>query len=141
MLEEEHEQPTAAFPCLCLIVRNRLQTATNSFGLLREYLYQPSFVPDSFVPEEDLHWIEGADPVFIPPPSPSPVHRNGLVEMLMNWKDSGASTKLDAEVNQLVNSVLLDPNFKLEDLQGFSVVRENQRSDAAEKKSPFFDSC
>ena len=58
----------------------------------------------------------------------------------MNWKDSGASTKSDAEVNRLVNDVLLDPNFKLEDLQGFNVARENQRSDAAEKKFPFFDS-
>ena len=60
--------------------------------------------------------------------------------MLMNWKDSGTCTKSDAEVNRLVNGVLLDPNFKLEDLQGFNVARENQQSDAAEKKSPFFDS-
>ena len=37
--------------CLRLIVRNRLWTATNSFGLLREYLYRPSFNPDSFVPK------------------------------------------------------------------------------------------
>ena len=58
----------------------------------------------------------------------------------MNWKDSGTSMKSDAEVNHLVNNVLLDPSFKLEDLQGFNVVRENQQSDAAEKKSPFFDS-
>ena len=57
--------------------------------------------------------------------------------MLMNWKDSGTSTKSDAEVNCLVNDVLLDPNFKLEDLQGFNVARENQQSDTAEKKSPF----
>ena len=48
--------------------------------------------------------------------------------------------KSDAEVNCLVNNVLLDPNFKLENLQGFNVARENQQSDAAEKKSPFFDS-
>ena len=53
--ELEDEQPTAALPCLRLIVRNRLQTATNSFGLLREYLYRLSFDPDSFVPEVDLH--------------------------------------------------------------------------------------
>ena len=58
----------------------------------------------------------------------------------MNWKDSGTSMKSDAEVNHLVNDVLLDPNFKLEDLQGFNVVRENQQSNAAEMKSPFFDS-
>jgi hypothetical protein len=78
--------------------------------------------------------------VSMPPPSPTPVHRNESVEMLMNWKDSGTSTKSDAEVNHLVQDVLLDPNFKLEDLQGFSVARENQQSDAAEKKSRFFDS-
>jgi hypothetical protein len=58
----------------------------------------------------------------------------------MNWKDSGTSTKSEAEVNRLVNEVLLDPNFKLEELRGFNVARENQRSDAAEKNSPFFDS-
>jgi Plavaka transposase len=139
-LEEEEEHPTAALPRLRLIVRNRLRTATNSFGLLREYLYRPSFEPDSFVREEDLHRVGGSDPVFIPPPSPFPVHRNESVEMLMNWKDSGTSTKSDTEINRLVNSVLLDPNFKLEDLKGFNVARENQRSDAAEKKSPFFDS-
>jgi hypothetical protein len=76
----------------------------------------------------------------MPPPPPTPVHRNESVEMLMNWKDSGTSMKSDAEVNRLVKDVLLDSNFKLEDLQGFNVARENQRSDAAEKKSPFFDS-
>jgi hypothetical protein len=139
-LEEEDEQPTAALPRLCLIVRNLLRTATNSFGLLREYIDRPSFDPDSFVLEEDLHRVGGTDPVFILSPSPSAVHRNESVEMLMNWKDSGTSTKSDAEVDRLVNDVLLDPNFKLEDLQGFNVARENQRSDAAEKKSPFFDS-
>ena len=141
---EEDEQPAAGrlLPRLCLIVRNRLRTAVNSFGLLREYLYRPSYDPDSFVPEEDLHQVRGTDSdhTSMPPPSPIPVHRNESVEMLMNWKDSGASTKSDAEVNRLVNDVLLDPNFKLEDLQGFNVARENQRSDAAEKKSPFFDS-
>ena len=138
--EEEEEQPTAALPRLCLIVRNRLRTATNTFSLLREYLYRPSFDPDSFVREEDLHRDGGTDTVFIQPSSPFPVHRNESVEMLMNWKDSGTSTKSDAEVNRLVNSILLDPNFKLADLKGFNVARENQRSDAAEKESPFFDS-
>ena len=44
--------------------------------LLQEYLDQPSFDPDSFVPEEDLHWVGGTDPVFIWPPSLSPVHQS-----------------------------------------------------------------
>jgi hypothetical protein len=139
-LEEATEQPTAVLPRLHLVVRNRLRTATNLFNLLREYLYRPSFDPDSFVPEEDLRQVGGTDSVSILPPSPTPVHRNESVEMFMNWKDSGTSTKSDAEVNRLVNDVLLDPNFKLDDLRGFNVARENQQSDAAEKKSPFFDS-
>jgi hypothetical protein len=139
LLEEEDEQPTAALLRLCLIVRNRLRTATNSFGLLQEYLYRPSFDPDCFVLKEDLHQVGGTDPILILPPSPSPVYRNESVEMLMNWKESGTSTKSDAEVNRFVNGVL-DPNFKLEDLQGFNVARENRQSDTVEKKSPFFDS-
>jgi len=74
------------------------------------------------------------------PPSltPEAVHRNKSVEMLMNWKDFGTSTKSDTEVNHLVDDVLLDPNFKLDDLRGFNAARENQRSDTAEKESPLF---
>ena len=61
----------------------------------------------------------------MPPPFPTPVHQNGSVEMIMNWKDSGAPTKSDAEVNWLVKDVLLDPKFKPENLRGFSIAREN----------------
>ena len=142
-LEKENEPPTTVLPRLRLIVRNRLRTATNCFGLLREYLYRPSFDPDSFFPEKDLYQAGGANrtsPVTIQIPPPAPVHRNETVEMIMNWKDSGATTKSDAEVNRLVSDVLLDPNFKVEDLQGFNVAKENRQSDAAEKKSPFLDS-
>ena len=74
LLNEEDELPTAIIPCLCLIVCNQLWTATNSFGLLQQYLYRPSFDPDSFVPDKDLHQVGGADSVPMPPPSPAPVH-------------------------------------------------------------------
>jgi len=86
LLEEKDEQPTVALPRLRLIVGNRLRTATNSFGLKREYLDRPSFVPHSFVSEEDLHRVGGTDPspVFT---SPSPVRHNESNEILMNWKD------------------------------------------------------
>jgi len=142
-LEKEDEQPAAVLPRLRLIVRNRLRTATNCFGLFREYLYRPSFDPDSFVPEKDLYQPGGANhtsPASVSMLPPAPVHRNETVEMIMNWKDSGATTKSDAEVNRLVNDILLDPNFKVEDLQGFNVAKENRQSDAAEKNSPFLDS-
>src|SRR6267378_6590057 len=76
----------------------------------------------------------------ISPPTPPPVHRNQSVKLLMNWKDSGPSTKSDSEVNHLVDEVLLDPNFKLEDLRGFRAAWENRRTDTADENSPFLDS-
>ena len=139
-LDEEPPPPTSLLPRVVLIVRNRLRTATNSFNLIREYLYRPSFDPDSFIPPEDLLVSnEQMDASPISPPTP-PVHRNQSVELLMNWKDSGPSTKSDSEVNRLVNEVLLDPNFKLEDLRGFRAARENHRTDTADENSPFLDS-
>ena len=140
-LNEEPPLPTSILPRVVLIVRNRLRTATNSFNLLREYLYRPSFDPDSFVPHEDLlAGHEQMDAPPISPPTPPPVHRNQSIELLMNWKDSGPSTKSDGEVNRLVDEVLLDPKFKLEDLRGFRAARENRRTDTADKNSPFLDS-
>ena len=141
---EENKQSTAILPRLCLIVCKPLRTVANSFGLLREYLYRPSFDPDSFVPEKDLYKVRGTDevsPASLQPPSPpDPVYRNKSVELLMHWKNSGATMKSDAEVNRLVKDVLLNSNFELGDLRGFNVNRENKCSDAAEKRSPFLDS-
>src|SRR6266545_1226970 len=140
-LDEEPPPPTSILPRVILIVRNRLRTATNSFNLLREYLYRPSFDPDSFVPPEDLlAGHEQMDAPPISPPTPPPVHRNQSIELLMNWKDSGPSTKSDGEVNRLVDEVLLDPKFKLEELRGFRTARENRRTDTADENSPFLDS-
>jgi hypothetical protein len=142
-LDEEPPPPTSILPRVVLIVRNRLRTATNSFNLLREYLYRPSFDPDSFVPPEDLlasHDHERMDASPTSPPTPPLVHRNQSVELLMNWKDSGPSTKSDGEINRLVDEVLLDPNFNLEDLRGFKAARENRRTDMADEKSLFLDS-
>ena len=121
-LNEEPPPPMSILPCIVLIVCNQLWTAANSFNLLCEYLYRPSFDPDSFVSPEDLLLShEQMDTSSTSPPTPPLVHCNQSVELLMNWKDSGASTKSDGEINHLVNEVLLNSNFNLEDLQGFSV--------------------
>ena len=140
-LGEEPPPSTSILPRIVLIVRNRLRTATNSFNLLREYLYRPSFDPDSFVPPEDLlasHERMDDSPTSLP--TPPLVHRNQSVELLMNWKHSGSSTKSDGEINRLVDEVLLDPNFNLEDLRGFRAARENRQTDLADENSPFLDS-
>jgi len=46
---------TAAVQHVTLIVRNRFQTDPNTFGLWKEYLYQPSYDPDAFILPEDLY--------------------------------------------------------------------------------------
>jgi hypothetical protein len=74
------------------------------------------------------------------PSTPPLVHRNQSIELLMNWKNSGPSTKSDGEINRLVDEVLLNPHFNLEDLQGFRAARENRQSDKADENSPFLDS-
>ncbi|KAF8156767.1 hypothetical protein B0H34DRAFT_789464 [Crassisporium funariophilum] len=136
-LDKELLTPITILPRVTLIVRNRLRTAVNSFNLLRQYLYRPSFDPDSFVPTKDLLDSHNSiDTVPLCPLTPPLVHRNETVELLMNWKDSGPSTKSDGEVNRLVNEVLLNPNFTLEDLRGFRAARENRQTDAADEKKP-----
>jgi hypothetical protein len=141
-LNEEPPPSTSILPRIVLIVRNRLRTAVNSFHLLREYLYRPSFDPDSFVPPEDLlasHERMDALPTTSSP-TPPLVHRNQSIELLMNWKDSGPSTKSNGEINRLVDEVLLDPNFNIDDLRGFRAAQENRRTNMADENSPFLDS-
>ena len=140
-LNEEPPPSTSILPRIVLTVHNQLRTAANSFNLLREYLYRPSFDPDSFVPSEDLlDSHERKDALPTSSPTPPLVHRNQSIELLMNWKDSGPSTKSDGEINRLVNEVLLDPNFNLEDLRGFRAAQENHRTNMADENSPFLDS-
>ncbi|RDB20855.1 hypothetical protein Hypma_012075 [Hypsizygus marmoreus] len=37
-----------------LLVQNQFQTAVNSFGLWRDYLYRPSYDPEAFISPEDF---------------------------------------------------------------------------------------
>ena len=138
LLKEEDEQPTAALPHLHLIVHNRLQTATNSFGLLREYLDQPSWL---------LCSQRGPSPSWrdwsciylatIPIPCSSKwISRNayeleGLwhIHEIRCWGQSSCKRCPSWPQFQAWRFARL-----------INVVRENQQSDTAKKKSPFFNS-
>lgn len=50
---------------------------------------------------------------------------------VMNWHYSGSEIKSAGETNRLVKDVLLDPDFKLEDLHSFDFAKEGQRIDNA----------
>lgn len=52
--------------------------------------------------------------------------------LLMNWANTGSERKSEREVTRLVSEVLQHPEFKQEELVGFSAHRENRRLDDAQ---------
>jgi len=124
------EPETAIVQCVTLIVRNQFQTAPNTFGLWKEYLYWPSYDPDAFILPEDLHCPhtstivhheegaeEGTEEVSL--------YSNMSSELLMNWQNSFSSMKSNEETTCLVKSILLHPQFQLGNLVKFNATNEN----------------
>ena len=131
-----------ALPQVILHVCNSMHTCYNSFGVLREYPHQPSYDPDTSVPEENL--------CNYPTPHPNPINttltnehnhdppwpfQNKSIYMLMEWLITGSSNKLIGEMDRLAN-VLRAKEFKLADLVDFSAHRENDRFDVSEHDLP-----
>ncbi|KAG6806124.1 hypothetical protein H0H92_012592, partial [Tricholoma furcatifolium] len=138
-VEPEPKSPPSRLQRIVLFVRNRYQTAANSFGLWREYLYRPSYDPDTFISPEDLYQNQHANIIDTPlPPIESP-HANESSAMLHEWQNTGSSNKSDREMNRLVHDILLHPQFSLDDLQNFNAQRENRHADESDKTSPLFD--
>ena len=139
------EPETAVVQRMTLVVRNWFQTAPNTFGLWKEYLYQPSYDPDAFISPEDLHrphtsaivhHKEGAEEGT----EEASLYSNRSSELLMNWQNSLSSMKSNEETTRLVKSIILHPQFRLGDLVKFNATNENQKADAAEEKAPFLRS-
>ena len=133
---------TAVVQHVTLIVQNQFQTAPNTFGLWKEYLYQPSYDPDAFILPEDLHrphtsavihhkegMAEETEDVL--------VYSNKSSELMMNWQNSISNQKSNEETTQLVHDFLFHFKFRLGDLKHFNAANENRKADAAEEKSPF----
>ena len=128
-----------------LIVRDRLVTALNSFGLLRDYPERPSFDPDSSLTLEDLatslrnshpstSTLSSNDPSSAAArPSYWPFS-NTTTYHVMKWLNNGKTAKSEAEMTHLVHDVILSPDFNTADLTGFDAHRENQRLDKALSK-------
>ena len=123
-----------------LIVRNRLRTATNTFGLWKEYLYRPSHDPDAFVSAEDLYQPH-ATAIHAAPNNKvlgeSSGYSSRTTELLLNWQHTGSSKKSNIEINRLVRQVLCHCDFRLEHLELFDARHENLKVDLAQEKSDF----
>ena len=123
-----------------LIVRDRLTTVINSFGVWRDYPRRPSADPDSVLTLEDLsnsHHNRNTSNTTPPDSHPSESHSsywpfsNATVHTVMQWMNNGQTMKSEAETTKFVHNVILSPTFNADDLAGFDAHRENQRLDKA----------
>lgn len=128
---------------ILLIVRDRLVTAANSFGIWRDYPRRPTADPDAFLLLKDLSNAHGHSMNLNPPPnllnqSAPPVDSdrpfywpfsNPTIWRVMSWLNNGKTAKSEAEVTDLIHKAVLSGDFNKDDLKGFNAHRENQRLD------------
>jgi Plavaka transposase len=131
-----------------LHVREYFRTGLDQFRILHEYIHRrPSYDPDAHMPPEDLANFPMDSPADLtmeitgnhPPPWP---FSNMSKYLLMNWYHTGSLQKSEAEVTRLAKEVICNPDFRPEDLSGFSVHQENKSLDSAitaPANAPFLD--
>jgi hypothetical protein len=127
-----------------LIVRDRLITASNSFGIWRDYPDRPSTDPDATLTLIDLsnrhhptfpdqsestalnHPLAPSNPQLRVTHWPFP---NPTIYAVMQWLNNGKTSKSELEITHFIQNVILAPTFSCRDLIGFNAHRENQRLD------------
>ena len=129
-------------------MQNRFQTNINAFGLWKDYHYRPSQDPDAFISPEDLYRANTsntADSTAVPGlrdtvvSSPSPYKTNSI-KLVIDWQNTGSSTKSNKEINRLVHDVLRHPDFWLGELKHFNAACKNRKANATKEDSPFLQS-
>ena len=134
---------TRPLPRIRLIVRDTIQTVANLFGLWRQYPHRPSYDPDHSIPFDSLASSDLSDTHLGGDPKEtdsshthkSPPKSNFSVDILLDWQNSGSSTKSHAEVDRLVE-VLRHPGFSVNKLpKNFNSARENRKRDQQEEVS------
>ena len=138
--------PQSRLPTVYLMVTNPLETAINSFGLFRKYLFRPSYDPDALVTPGVLSNLTTSTLPPPPPPeltgaNPKPPwpFANMTVWRLMRWLNTGSKSKSEEEADRLAETVFNAPDLHPDDLRNFSARRENSRLDAVDKTNPLED--
>ena len=103
-------------PRVILIVRDKVRTAVNRFGLLREFLHRPTHDPEALATLESLSNLaaSSSSPASTSSPSSHPAyypHKNITEHLIMNWKDNGNPNKSMSEVDRFVRDVWLHPEI------------------------------
>lgn len=119
------------------------ETNPDNFGIYRAYAFQPSYDPESLQTLASLCDGPGlkGDDSESPPRSWGPrIESNHgpfsseTVFKLMRWVNNDNNTKSVAQIDELVNDIILAEGFNIEDLRSgpngkFSTRRENERLD------------
>ncbi|KAF7424881.1 hypothetical protein PC9H_010192 [Pleurotus ostreatus] len=117
---------------------NPFRSATNMFGLFREYMDQPTHDPISLSPTDQpagpqdkvLHEIDTANlppsllnnlPLYYP-------FSNSTAFGFLHWKWTGANSKSDIETAKLT-SFLRSDDFNQSDMKAFKIATETRRID------------
>jgi hypothetical protein len=122
-----------------------VRTKPNIFGLYKVFPNTPTRDPDESVSLDDL--CKSSELLVAPKiPSYSPLtppwfpFLNSTVARLMVWFHVGSNLKSIAELDSLVEDVLMSDDFDREHLNNFSAARENKRLDDATGLDPDTDS-
>ncbi|KAF8223215.1 hypothetical protein L208DRAFT_1518627 [Tricholoma matsutake] len=127
------------------------RTECDNFGLYREYITFPTTDPEADQDLDDIydipgkpstesgqHWWTGVGAMFNAA-TENIYHPflNATVCRLMNWLYSGSNQKSIVELDRLVKEVLIQDDFDVSDLKGFSAARELRCLDTMEDEAAF----
>ncbi len=141
----ESEMETETIQPVVHAVPDQFITAANKFGIWRNYDRRPTRDPDASLSLDDLaanpaHTDLPSRSVVIPEPpvlanEPYWPFPNVTIHRIMQWLNNGSTTKSEAQINELVNDVILTPEFSQHHLAGFDAHKENIRLDNSLAKS------
>lgn len=115
--------------------RRWVKTEPNAHGLYKVFPNRPTHDPEDSISLDDLcrssqlltentTTVQTSTPPWFP-------FLNSTVARLMSWFHLGSNIKSIADLDSLVNDVILHEDFDRKDLEGFSAARENKRLDDA----------
>ncbi|KAJ3846642.1 hypothetical protein EV368DRAFT_88715 [Lentinula lateritia] len=128
---------THTLPHIILIIRDKLKTQLNIFGLWCEYLDRPSHDPDGEVGLEDLSNLPHSEEHQDNEHSESENSRddsplNPTQTLLAGWQNNGNSTKSNSEMDGLTH-ILQRPDFQVKKLEGYNTQAANEKISKADE--------
>ncbi|KAJ3847524.1 hypothetical protein EV368DRAFT_69040 [Lentinula lateritia] len=135
MTAAEQRSSTRTLPRIILIVRDKLKTQLNVFGLWHEYPDRPSHDPDGEVGLEDLSNLPRSEEPKDnehPEDSRDDSPLNPTQTLLAGWQNNGNSTKSNSKMDGLAR-ILQRPDFHVTELKGYNAQAANEKITKADE--------